>query len=330
MEYKNLRVGIVLKESNVRIILCIDGTFRFDKHELCKSFKKDDIVLFEDSITDDILFAIGLEAFYFYEDRTYHAEDYYDYLIRKEKGICVPKEYEMVKDRFIVDRGSGYQFVVYCKMNDVLYVDWRYTNAEKELIRSFFDSSKKKMPKDIITETENYLSSLNVDEILNSFTIRNEIIYISRPGKEDSLYVHKRSKKFDDGYVNSLFPLIDEEIYAERDYYLSPLAHDTDSRIYMDEANEFINEAKRKYNKNDHRSYLLNERFTNLITDYKREFNKTIERRLSFLSNIDQLLQNDMISEDYARELNTKLRDYYRKANNAEVDWHNFYDRITR
>ena len=93
MEYKNLRVGIVLKESNVRIILCIDGTFRFDKHELCKSFKKDDIVLFEDSITDDILFAIGLDAFCFYEDRTYHADDYYDYLIRKEKGIRVPKEY---------------------------------------------------------------------------------------------------------------------------------------------------------------------------------------------------------------------------------------------
>lgn len=330
MEYKNLRVGILIKESGIGIILCLDGTFRFDKDELCKNYKTNDIILFEDSKTDDILYAIGLDSFRFYKDIAFHNENYYDYSIRKKTGICVPKEYIMNNDRIIVDRGQGYQFVIYCKINDILYVDWRYTDSERDLIRSHFATPEKEDPQTIIDDIERYLESLNTDELLESFTIKDEITYISRPGKDDSRYITKRSKTFDDGYINSLFPRIEEEISSERGYYLPPIGRLTHACPYKEEESLYIEIAKTKYSKNKHRSYLLNKRFVDLIARYKEELNSVIGSRFSFLSNIKQLLLNEMVSVEYARELNKIIRDYYRKANNAEIDWHNFYDKITR
>ena len=200
------------------------------------------------------------------------------------------------------------------------------------MIRFHFVKNETKTPQNIIEETNNYLESLDINELLESFTISIHNTYISRPGKEDSCYVNKRSKVFDDGYINSLFPSINEDLYSERGFCSAySMGWHGEKRPYKEDELRFIEKAKSNYNKECHRTYLLNERFDSLLRDQRSLHEKTIELRLSCIKEIINLLRNDKVYIDYATDLNRILRLYYRKAHNGEeIDWHNFYDKITR
>lgn len=332
MGYKNLRVGVILNDVSPRILCCLDGTFRFDNLGLCNIFQINDVVLFEDSKSDEIRFAIGLDKFHFYSNLGHHNEDYYDYAIRKKTGICVPKECLAQNDKFIIDNGYGYQFVIFCKHSDVVYVDWRYTDEERDLIISYYTKNETKTPKQIIEETDNYLENLDVNALLESFTISVQDTYISRPGKDDYCYVDKRSIIFDDGYINSLFPTINENIYRDSGFCPAhSMGWDDERRIYRNEELKCIEEAKKKYDKDKHRAYLLCKRLENLLHEKRIRFEKKQKNSIPFVDEVLNLLRDDNVSIEYATELNRMLRTYYRMANKGhEIDWHNFYEKIER
>ena len=334
---KSLRVGVLLNNSKNGIIICLDGTFRVVPSIMMNESHPYDIVLFEDSKTDSVRFIITLKDFSFFDNTKHIYDKYNKILYQEENGICVPDECIEKSQKFIVDSGSGYQFVIYCDCGTEIYVDWRYTETERELIRTYFVKQKFPTFIEIFDEIENYIEKINIEQILDSFVIINKEYFRNCPGKDDWYFVHKMSKRFEDNYINSLFPQIDEEIYRDHGFSsadsMSIIGVDKSmpERAYIEEEQKFIKEAKEKYNENEHRRFLLNERILYFQSLIEKEYKKNQELYLSFFSEPLKILKNDEVNKEYAQHLNYFLRMYYRMTNNnEEIDWHKFYDHIVR
>ncbi|MBR6252217.1 MAG: hypothetical protein IKR17_13660 [Bacteroidales bacterium] len=175
----------------------------------------------------------------------------------------------------------------------------------------------------IIQEVDNYISTLNVDELLESFTISNEEFFNHRAGKDDRYFVFKRSKEFEDKYINSLFPKINETIYEDRGYCTAEsMRIDIEKRPYTKEEAELIDKAKEKYNKDEHRASLLNEQLDNYfrkqrnivydaIHEQKFYYQYMLKRRTAFL---DALIEKHRppITEGNTQP-NKEVSEYFKK-----------------
>ncbi|MBR5677908.1 MAG: hypothetical protein IKX20_07205 [Paludibacteraceae bacterium] len=334
---KNLRVGVLLSNSKNGIIICLDGTFRVADANLPEKFQLLDTILFEDSKSDRARYIIGLKDFDYYDNSLHRYSNYDEILYKEENGICVPKECIAKSSKFIVDSGSGYQFIIYCNNGSDVYVDWRYTEQERELIRTYFIKQSLPTLGEVIDDVESYINKLDIEQILNSFTIINEEHFKNCPGKDDWYFVHKKSKVFNDGYINSLFPKIDEKIYRDHGFCAASSMRiigadkSMQERTYIDEEQKYINAAKTKYNRDNHRRFLLNERISSLISTIEKEHKRKQELYGAFMNEPKKILENNELNAEYALQLNQLLRKYYRLANNNdEIDWHNFFSHITR
>ena len=173
-----------------------------------------------------------------------------------------------------------------------------------------------KTPKEIIEDIESYLTDENITKIIESFTILNEEIFHNRPGKDDYYFVVKVSQKFDDDYLNSLFPSINETIYEDHGFCTAEsMSIDFEERPYKDEELKYISEAKKEYNKNSHRVYLLNKHFSDMKNKIDYFYNKKNNNQMMFVNEIKKILLNDVEGFEFGKEYNILLRNYYKKVN---------------
>lgn len=330
MELKNLRVGVILYPSQKGIVFCLDGSLRFAS---CEQYKENDIVFFRDDKSDSIDFLISICEFDYFKDYSFRERHECDELLYKQgNGLCVPKKYLNQSTKFIVDSGDSRQFIIYLKNQGEIYADWRYIQSERDIIRNYFCTYKPIDPKRVLLEVDSYLNNFDINSVLESFTIINEEKFISRPGRDDYYFIDKVSKRFEDEYIDSLFPHIDESIYSHSGYCSAySMRINIEKRAYKDEEFLAIENAKAKYDVGQHRIALLNKEIQELLDKQKDYYENLISIKMSFFEEIKKLLQNDIINIDYAKHLNELIREYYRIANNnSESEWHNYYNKITR
>lgn len=332
LKIKNLRVGVIVSETDPLIVMCIDGTFRFVESEIYPSSSVGEIIFFEDSPTDDAVFVVPISEFKYYSNCRSYDQDYDETLRKDQNGLCVPKKILNESSKFIVDNGNGYQFIVYYQNEDDTYADWRYTESERELIRTFFCKPSEANINDILIDIDEYLNSTDFVSLIESFTINNEERFICRPGKEDYYYIDKVSMSFDDKYIESLFPVISENIHEDSGFCsaYSMRIHPID-REYMKEEKKLISIAKHKYNKDEHRRFLINNRINSLLLDHEKKNQNDLSIYKSFFRETYNLIENPDINIEFCCKHNELLRSTYKIANNGyEIDWHNFYNHITR
>ena len=329
---KNLRIGTLVSLTEPLIVLCIDGTFRLIYNEFNCSLQIGEVILFEDSTDDYPIFAVLLSEFKYYQNIRCYNRDEFEPVLYKTKGLCIPQKILSENSKFIIDNGDNYQFIIYYKNGNDIYADWRYTKSECDLIRTFFDKKSKYNIDDILTNIDKYLDSTNFLSLIESFTITNEEQFISRPGKDDVYYIEKVSMTFDDLYINSLFPKIKETVYRDSGYCdaYSMRIHPT-VRDYIEEEQLLIANAKKEYNKDSHRHFLIAHQIGNILDDIEQSNKKDLNLYKSFLHEIHFLLKNEDVNEEFCRKFNALLRSIYRIATNGEeIGWHHFYDHITR
>ena len=323
LSISELRLGIVIgtqygwnSEKKYIVVLCSDGTLRFidiqtkSVNSYMEGINANDIVLVEATKTDEVEFVIPLSNFHYYES------DYgiYNEIIYNKTNCKIPNTYIEENDFFIFNKGSvfGEPIEGYCRYRKTIYILHNLNYTETNLIRDFFRQNNLKKPKEIIEDIENYLTEENITKKIESFTITNKQFFSHRPGKDDYYYIDKVSKKFEDEYINSLFPNIDETIYEDHGFCSAEsMKIDFEERPYKAEECELINEAKKKYNKEEHRVYLFNKYFSEslyIYTTWK-------ENLMMFVNEIEKILLNDVEGFEFGKEYNKLLRNYYKKVN---------------
>lgn len=329
---KNLRIGVIVGLTEPLIVLCVDGTFRFIYNEFETSLQLGNVVLFEDSVDDYPIFAVLLSEFKYYKNIRCNNRDDYEQLLYRTKGLCVPQTVLYESSKFIIDNGYNYQFIIYYKNGDDVYADWRYTNSECDLIRNFFKGQTKYDINSVLIEIDEYLDTTDFLSLIESFTIINKEHFISRPDKDDYYFVEKVSMIFDDTYINSLFPKIEETIYSDSGYCDAySMSIHPNIRDYMEEEQLFIATAKKKYNKEEHRRFLIVNKIGNILEGIEQSNRNNLDLYKSFFSEIHLLIKNEDVNENFCCKHNELLRSIYRIATNGEeIEWHHFYDRIVR
>lgn len=329
---KDLRIGIVISsETSPLIVVCLDGTIRFARRNILQSLKDGEIILFEDSKDDYIKWAVRISEFSYFTNIRCNNRDDYDENIYKTKGVCVPKYIMSEHNKFIVNNGYGCQLVIYCKTPLKTYADWRYTKEEHNLIETYFEAKSDFDFNNELIAIDKYLDETDFDSIIESFEIFNEELYLSRPGKDDYYYIEKKCTSFDDRYINSLFPVVGGEVYRDHGWCsYSALKVDFVRRAYMDEEREAIQEAKLKYNKDEHRRFLVSK----VYKEYNQKQLRIQEKREKVIKDITHeyanLLRTQRVNIPFANKLNDLLRSFYLGVHHTDIGNHNFCTSISR
>ena len=332
---KDLRIGVIISETDPAIVACLDGTFRLLYSDVLENPVQYTIILFEDSKSDEIEFVAHLDEFDYYTNiRGSERSDYDEFFYQKYHGLCVPKKILSKSNKFIIDNGYGYQFVIYYfnEQANTIYADSRYTKNEQLLISSHFNKNQEVDINSSLQEIDRYLIVSNIEKILESFTIENKEYFKNKIGGDDRYYIKKESMRFDDGYIDSLFPHIDKTVYSDSGYCDAySMRIDFDKREYIEEEKKYIRDAKKKYDKDSHRRWLIAMRIEEFMQMQKFFYEKKIKLINSFLEEYIKLLKNDEVNVEFINQHNYTLRKMYRIANNGdEIEGHNFYNKITR
>lgn len=319
---KSLKVGILVSNTDYpSIVACLDGTFRLWYPEDNSNLPElHSILLFEDMPDDNIEYVISIDEFDFFSiqqfnHNSYNREQYDSFLYDNCKGLCVHKEALALSKRFILDHGSSRQFVIYCKNDNIIYADCHYTEIERLLIVSHFNKPKPLDINEVLIDIDRYINQLDVDSIIESFTIENEEIFICRPGKDDYYYVDKVSKLTNDEYINSLLPKIREQVYKDSGYCEAHRMsiHPT-KRAYSEEESKYIADAKLKYDKDAHRRWLIRNKINEFIKGTSAIYQDKISIIKAFTQEMDKLIKDENINRSFVKEHNKFLRDSIRKA----------------
>lgn len=316
LEISKLGLGIVIGLQEIDyskkyiVVGCTDGTVRFidpykeSVNPYLKGIKTNDIVLVDIAQTDEVEFVISLSDLHYYESD----DCQYNEIIYQKTNCRIPNKYIEDNDFFIFFKKGYLQVSGYCRYRKKIYILDDLNHTECELIIEFFQKGGLQEPKEIIEDIESYLNDENIIQIIESFTIINEATFIHRPGKDDYYYVHKISKKFKDEYINSLFPTIKEEIYSDRGFCSAEsMSIDFEKRPYKDEELESIKEAKNKYNKEEHRVYLLNKKFSELKANLEYTYKRNHK---IFVNEVKNMLLDYGDGFKFGKEYNILLRNY--------------------
>lgn len=333
LQIKDLRVGVIVSSDIYPIaIMSLDGTFRFAKKNVLKNIEIGQIIFFEDKKDDIISYMVPITKFVYFKNlRGLNRDDYDSYLYKEKGGLCVPKIALKESDSFIVNNGSGYQFIVYHKTPLRIYADWRYTDEERELIETFFERPNEQDYDALLLSVDEYITTHDFNKVIESFEIFNEEFYHSRPGKDDYYYIEKKCTTFEDGYINSLFPIVGGEVYRDHGWCsYSALRVDFERRAYMEEEQEAIAAAKEKYSISEHRRFLISQALKKRDAEnyaYSRKKERVIR---SFVKEYTKLICHPKVCFPFVKSLNELLRSFYRGLYNSNIEGHNFFNAITR
>lgn len=328
LNISELGLGIVLGgtrllwsfSSKYMVVLCADSTLRFidtqkkSVNTFLEKIQTNDIVLVDITKTDEVEFVIPLSELHYYESDA----GQYNELISEKTNCEISNIYINENDFFIFNKESVYGDSIegYCRYRKTIYILHNLNDTETNLIRDFFNQNSLKEPKEIIEDIEAYLTDENITKIIESFTITNEEYLINRPGNDDYYYIDKVSKEFEDEYINSLFPNIKDNIHRDRGFCTAAsMRIDFEKRPYKDEELDLINEAKKKYNKEEHRVYLLKQYFSEFMNKQKIIYAQREKYHSMFVGKIIKMLLNDVEGFEFGKEYNILLRNYYKKVN---------------
>lgn len=271
MKVQPLSFGVVLGREDFKVILHDSGYFQLMEHAIFPKVKPDDYVFFVPKKNDKSDFVVLLNEFDYFENIRCNERDDYDYALYNDWGLCIPKEILVKSKRFIVNNGFGYQYVYY-QNKETTYAGGFFPDQEGKIINAFFKN--KLYLKDTfdinqkLCAIDQYLNELDIDGIIDSFTIENEETFICRPGKDDYYYVDKVYKEIDEPFINRLFPHHSEKIYKDSGFCEAhSMSINPPKRPYIEEENELKRSAKEKYNKDEHRRFLTER----IIWDYKSD-----------------------------------------------------------
>lgn len=212
-------------------------------------------VFFDDSSKEPELI-IPIDRFDYFNDLK--CPTYGDEGCQVINKVRIPDEALRRSERFLLDECYG-TLKAYYRTEDVVYLACASHNAYRIIS---FELRPKSIPNDIDTlvEIDNYLDNLDVSGMINSFTIRNEETFLSRPGRDDYYYIHKIYNHVKDEYIDGLFPHDRITIYEDRGYTSAhSMSINFEEAPYSDEENTLRSEALEKYDKNSHRRFLVRE-----------------------------------------------------------------------
>lgn len=303
MEIKKLEIGLIISESRPMIILGLDGNIHIDYNCLCKGLKDNDVVLFEDSSSNNTLqYVISIKEFHYYsiydtnlsrwEMENNNDKDIYN----NTNHVCVPIKLINENDKFIFDHGDGFLSVLYCKTKHNVYANWIYNGMT--IIRHCLNNDKDGCKSIIeeINEIEESINHFNKNQTLEKFRIMNKETFLSRPGKDDYYFVDKVSTQFEDKYIDSLFPTINECIYKDYGYCEAhTMAIELDDSEYDEEVKQLVEEAKQKYDKDKHRLYLLCEKLSNYMVKKEKNYNENFDVQAVFFNLMKKVIRNKVL-----------------------------------
>ena len=295
MEIKKLEIGLIISESRPMIILGLDGNIHIDYKCLCKGLKNNDVVLFEDSGSNNTLqYVISIKEFHYYSIydinlsgwEMEHNNDKEIY--NNTNHVCVPIKLIKENEKFILDLGNGSSSVLYCKVRHNVYANW--IDNGMPIIRHYLNKSKDSCKSIIeeINEIEESINHFNINQTLEKF--------LSRPGKDDYYFVDKVSTKFEDKYIDSLFPTINECIYKDYGYCEAhTMAIELDDSEYDEEVKQLVEEAKQKYDKDKHRLYLLCEKLSNYMMKKEKYYNEKFDIQAVFFNLMKNVIKREKL-----------------------------------
>lgn len=315
MRAQHLSFGVVIGRDDFKVILLDNGYLQLMEDVFMTQVKPDDYVFFVPKRNGKSGLVVPLDEFDYFENiRCSERNDNDPILFKDNGGLCVPSEALRKSKKFIVNNGFGYQYIVYYQHEDVVYADWNYSHQEQTIINAFF--TKKLHLKDTfdinqkLNDIDLYLNGLDVDNIIGSFTIENEEIFKRHPGKDDNYYVDKIYKDIDEPFINQLFPHRSETIYKDSGFCTAEsMSINPPKRSYKEEENELKKAAKEKYNKDEHRRFLIER----MMWEYKKDViercentnykNRIFSRAIMQLVDVDRwkILEGDY--EDYLTQI---------------------------
>lgn len=200
-------------------------------------------------LVDEVPYVTGGE-FQIRSDKRYHTDTEWEFITKGTafvRDICgyFPKDISN-------DRKDMY-FYKFGPLTQIVYKQYIYikSNCEKQNVAPHILARK-------IEEITEYVDSLNIQDILNTYIVGSWGMYKRIPGK-DNYYCYGSYKRIDtdDQYIRSLLPLEDNT-----DYYNTDIQGDEEQDFQKSdeqEANKNRDIAKQKYSKADHIAYYINE-----------------------------------------------------------------------
>ena len=322
MRVQSLSFGIIVGRDDFKVILRDNGYFQILEDSLISKVNPEDFVFFLPNKEGKCSLVVPLCEFDYFENMRCTGRDDYDPILFKDNGgLCVPKEALLRSNSFIVNNGSGYQYIVYYKQDETAYAGWTYSYQEQTIINAFFKN--KMYLKDTfdinqrLCDIDKYLDELVVDSIIDSFTIENEETFICRPGKDDYYYVKKVYKEVAEPYINRLFPHKSECIYEDSGFCTAEsMSIHPPKRPYIEEEEELKIIAKEKYNKEEHRRFLIEEMMWEYRIDIIERCENNNYQNSIFSRAIKKFIDVDRwkIYENDYEEYLTHLCDIYNSA----------------
>lgn len=296
MKVQPLSFGVIIGKEDYKVILRDNGYFQFIEDALLSQVELEDFVFFLPKKDGKSNIVVPLSEFDYFENIRNVEHD--PALYKDNCGLCVPKMIMLESSKFIVNNGFGCQYIVYYQQDGATFAGWNYSNTEQTIINAYF--SKKIYPKDAfdinqkLIEIDQYLNEINVEEIIDSFVIENEEIFHCRPGKDDWYYVNKVYKDVEEPYINRLFPHHSECIYHDSGFCPArSMSINPPKRYYINEEDELKKNARNKYDKDEHRRFLVER----MVSDYKFDLMERCDnmnyKNLIFSRAINQIFHLD-------------------------------------
>lgn len=143
---------------------------------------------------------------------------------------------------------------------------------------------------DILNNVDDYIDSIDIQEVIDSYSVEVVTGHIYKPGDDDVAWVcyrgDRKIKNIQDIYIDSILPIFREEIFHDRGFcpWEDMLASFGDLTSYHQEAikktAEIRNRAKELYDKRKHKEMLI-KFLTKEISDKSLEYQHSIERNIN-------------------------------------------------
>lgn len=186
---------------------------------------------------------------------------YFNSLLYERYTITIPQHLTEKSNKFILKYGDRY-YTWYKDSDESIFVFESNTIWERKMLKCFYN--KTIYPCDIpsfedkLIEIDSYLEHLNVDDIIDSFSIENVELCQNRAGRDDYYYIIKTFKELDEEFINSLFPHNNVTIYSDHGYVeASTMRIDFEVRPYLEEERSLKDIARKNYDRDSHRRFLI-------------------------------------------------------------------------
>lgn len=170
--------------------------------------------------------------------------------------------------------------------------------------------------KNKLCEIVDYVSSLDLNQVLDSYTVYEGGFFQRRPGRDDHfLYTKNRICSSKDIYLNQLTKLGSE--ITDCDSCNGGSDDDDFSHLNVDETNSLRAEIREKYNTGEHLIYLI----SNYISKIDKIHKDTVEILNFFTNSIKK--EDEFIFE---QKFNSYLQwnEFITEFNKSKKDWYNF------